>query len=313
MRQKAICDHEELLDSLYNRLPSSHLTYRPSLPSIAKEPIAPGPRVSYGVNLDVDSVVVRNKDGSLQRYPNQAYAHDSRIGQLYYLVSSGSLERVKALIDAGVNYRVRGDAGTTLLMHACENLRVSMVEYLLTLPDIEINAQDAMGYKALYFVINAGTNKDALAMRLEDSDMENIINTNLMGSLRVARRSVKSMIKNRKGRIIFIGSVVGLLGSPGQMVYASTKAGLIGAARSLAREVGSRGVTVNVVAPGYVDTDMTNDLDEARKDMITSSTPLGRTASASEIAGVVRFLASEDASYITGAVIPVDGGLGMGH
>ena len=162
-------------------------------------------------------------------------------------------------------------------------------------------------------VVNAGTNKDALAMRLEDSDMENIINTNLMGSLRVARRSVKSMIKNRKGRIIFIGSVVGLLGSPGQMVYASTKAGLIGAARSLAREVGSRGVTVNVVAPGYVDTDMTNDLDEARKDMITSSTPLGRTASASEIAGVVRFLASEDASFITGAVIPVDGGLGMGH
>jgi len=162
-------------------------------------------------------------------------------------------------------------------------------------------------------VINAGTNKDALAMRLEDSDMENIINTNLMGSLRVARRSVKSMIKNRKGRIIFIGSVVGLLGSPGQMVYASTKAGLIGAARSLAREVGSRGVTVNVVAPGYVDTDMTNELDEARKDMIASSTPLGRTASASEIAGVVRFLASEDASFITGAVIPVDGGLGMGH
>ena len=162
-------------------------------------------------------------------------------------------------------------------------------------------------------VVNAGTNKDALAMRLEDSDMENIINTNLMGSLRVARRSVKSMIKNRKGRIIFIGSVVGLLGSPGQMVYASTKAGLIGAARSLAREVGSRGVTVNVVAPGYVDTDMTNDLDEVRKDMITSSTPLGRTASPSEIAGVVRFLASDDASYITGAVIPVDGGLGMGH
>ena len=162
-------------------------------------------------------------------------------------------------------------------------------------------------------VINAGTNKDALAMRLEDSDMENIINTNLMGSLRVARRSVKSMIKNRKGTIIFIGSVVGLLGSPGQMVYASTKAGLIGAARSLAREVGSRGVTVNVVAPGYVDTDMTNELDEARKDMIASNTPLGRTASASEIAGVVRFLASDDASFITGAVIPVDGGLGMGH
>ncbi|MDA3025896.1 MAG: SDR family oxidoreductase [Actinomycetota bacterium] len=162
-------------------------------------------------------------------------------------------------------------------------------------------------------VINAGTNKDSLAMRLEDVDMEKIINTNLMGSIRVARRSVKSMIKNRKGRIIFIGSVVGMLGSPGQMVYASTKAGLIGAARSLAREVGSRGVTVNIVAPGYVDTEMTQNLEQDRKDMITSSTPLGRTASASEIAGVVRFLASGDASYITGAVIPVDGGLGMGH
>jgi len=162
-------------------------------------------------------------------------------------------------------------------------------------------------------VINAGTNKDSLAMRIEDSDMENIINTNLMGSIRVARKTVKSMLKNRKGRIIFIGSVVGMLGSPGQMVYASTKAGLIGAARSLAREVGVRGITVNVVAPGYVDTDMTNDLDQARKDMITNTTPLGRTASPTEIAGVVRFLASEDASFITGAVIPVDGGLGMGN
>jgi 3-oxoacyl-[acyl-carrier protein] reductase len=162
-------------------------------------------------------------------------------------------------------------------------------------------------------VINAGTNKDSLAMRIEDGDMEKIINTNLMGAIRVARKTVKSMMKNRKGRIIFIGSVVGLLGSAGQMVYASTKAGLIGAARSLAREVGSRGVTVNVIAPGYVDTEMTNELDPARKQFITANTPLGRTASPTEIAGVALFLASDDASYITGAVIPVDGGLGMGH
>ena len=162
-------------------------------------------------------------------------------------------------------------------------------------------------------VINAGYNKDSLAMRIEDSEMEKIINTNLMGGIRVAKKVVKNMLKNRKGKIIFIGSVVGLLGSAGQMVYASTKAGLVGAARSLAREVGSRGITVNVIAPGYVDTEMTKDLDEERKSFITANTPLGRTASPQEIAGVVSFLASDDANYITGAVIPVDGGLGMGH
>ncbi len=162
-------------------------------------------------------------------------------------------------------------------------------------------------------IINAGFNKDSLAMRIEDSDMEKIIDTNLKGGIRVARRVVKSMLRNKKGKIIFIGSVVGLLGSAGQMVYASTKAGLVGAARSLAREVGVRGITVNVIAPGYVDTDMTEELDEERKTFIKTNTPLGRTASPSEIAGVVSFLSSKDSDFITGAVIPVDGGLGMGH
>ena len=162
-------------------------------------------------------------------------------------------------------------------------------------------------------VINAGFNKDSLAMRIEDSDMEKIIDTNLKGGIRVARRVVKSMLRNKKGKIIFIGSVVGFLGSAGQMVYASTKAGLVGAARSLAREVGVRGITVNVIAPGYVDTDMTDELDEERKNFIRQNTPLGRTASPEEVAGVVSFLSSKDSDFITGAVIPVDGGLGMGH
>lgn len=162
-------------------------------------------------------------------------------------------------------------------------------------------------------VINAGFNKDSLAMRIEDSEMEKIIDTNLKGGIRIARRVVKSMLRNKKGKIIFIGSVVGFLGSAGQMVYASTKAGLVGAARSLAREVGARGITVNVIAPGYVDTDMTEELDEERKNFIKQNTPLGRTANPAEIAGVVSFLSSKDADFITGAVIPVDGGLGMGH
>ena len=150
-------------------------------------------------------------------------------------------------------------------------------------------------------------------MRMTDEDIDAVINTNLFGALRVARRASKSMLRLKRGRIVFVGSVVGLLGSAGQANYAASKSGLVGIARSLAREVGSRGITVNVIAPGFVDTDMTAELSVERKQQIIGNVPLGRYAQPSEIADVAVFLGSEGAAYITGAVIPVDGGLGMGH
>jgi len=162
-------------------------------------------------------------------------------------------------------------------------------------------------------VANAGITKDGLVMRMSDADFDSVIDTNLNGAFRVARACTRGMLKQKSGRMIFIGSVVGMLGSAGQVNYAATKSGLIGMARSFARELGSRGITANVVAPGFVDTDMTAVLDEARKAQIVSAVPLGRFCSADEIAGVVAFLASPAGAYISGAVIPVDGGLGMGH
>jgi 3-oxoacyl-[acyl-carrier protein] reductase len=162
-------------------------------------------------------------------------------------------------------------------------------------------------------VCNAGITKDTLSMRMSDEDFEDVINANLTGAFRTARRATKGLLKLKRGRLIFIGSVVGLSGSAGQVNYSASKAGLVGMARSFARELGSRGITSNVVAPGFVETDMTATLDEKRRDEIAKSVPLQRFCSAEEIADVVTFLASPQASYITGAVIPVDGGLGMGH
>ena len=162
-------------------------------------------------------------------------------------------------------------------------------------------------------VCNAGITKDALVMRMSDEDFEDVINTNLTGAFRVAKRATKGLLKLKKGRLIFISSVVAMLGSPGQVNYAASKSGLIGMARSFARELGSRGITANVIAPGFVETDMTSSLDDKRRQEIASSIPLGRFSDAQEIANVVSFIASTKAGYITGAVIPVDGGLGMGH
>jgi 3-oxoacyl-[acyl-carrier protein] reductase len=148
---------------------------------------------------------------------------------------------------------------------------------------------------------------------MSEDDFTSVINTNLAGAYRCAKRAVRPMMKMRRGRLIFISSVVGLYGSAGQANYAASKAGLVGMARSLARELGSRNITANVVAPGFVDSDMTAVLSEDRKKAILGAVPLGRFAAADEVAGVIQFLAGQDAAYITGAVIPVDGGLGMGH
>jgi 3-oxoacyl-[acyl-carrier protein] reductase len=162
-------------------------------------------------------------------------------------------------------------------------------------------------------VANAGITNDKLLLRMSEADFTGVIDANLTGAYRVAKRAAQGMLKARKGRIVFMSSVVAMLGSAGQVNYAASKAGLIGMARSMARELGSRSITVNVVAPGPVATDMTAVLDEKVLAALTAQVPLQRVATAEEIAGTVAFLASPDAAYITGAVIPVDGGLGMGH
>jgi 3-oxoacyl-[acyl-carrier protein] reductase len=162
-------------------------------------------------------------------------------------------------------------------------------------------------------ISNAGITKDSLLLRMNEVDFASVVDANLTGAFRVCKRATQSMLRARSGRIILMSSVVGLLGSAGQANYAASKAGLIGFARSLARELGSRTITVNVVAPGPVETDMTNALTQEQRDNMLGAVPLGRMATPQEIAGVVAFLASQDAAYITGAVIPVDGGLGMGH
>lgn len=162
-------------------------------------------------------------------------------------------------------------------------------------------------------IANAGITRDTLLLRMSDDDFNDVLQTNLVGSFRVAKRAAKGMLRLKRGRMIFISSVVGLSGSAGQTNYAASKSGLVGFARSTARELGSRGITANVVAPGFVATDMTAQLSVERQAQIMSQVPLGRYADPREVADVVTFLASKAAAYITGAVIPVDGGLGMGH
>jgi len=162
-------------------------------------------------------------------------------------------------------------------------------------------------------VANAGITKDTLVMRMSDEDFESVIDANLTGAFRVAKRATKGLLKLKRGRLIFVGSVVGSVGAAGQVNYSASKSGLVGMARSFARELGSRGITANVIAPGFVETDMTATLDEKRRGDIAAQVPLGRFCSAEEIAEVVSFIASSKASYITGAIIAVDGGLGMGH
>lgn len=162
-------------------------------------------------------------------------------------------------------------------------------------------------------VANAGITADTLVLRMSEEQWSSVIDTNLTGSFRLAKRASKGMLRQRKGRIIFISSVVGLLGSAGQVNYAASKAGLVGMARSLARELGSRSITANVVSPGFVETDMTDVLTDEQRAAIKTQVPLGRYAAPAEVAAAVTWLAGDGGAYVTGAVIPVDGGLGMGH
>jgi len=162
-------------------------------------------------------------------------------------------------------------------------------------------------------VANAGVTRDQLLLRMTDEEFEGVLDVNLTGAFRCVRRASKNMIRMRRGRIVLISSVVGLYGSAGQVNYAASKSGLVGMARSITRELGGRGITANVVAPGFIDTAMTAELPAERQDAYRAAIPMGRFAQPDEVAGVVQFLASPDAGYISGAVIPVDGGLGMGH
>jgi 3-oxoacyl-[acyl-carrier protein] reductase len=162
-------------------------------------------------------------------------------------------------------------------------------------------------------VANAGVTKDQLLMRMSDDDFDAVLNTNLTGTFRCVRRASKGMIRLRRGRVVLVSSVVALYGSPGQVNYASSKAGLIGMARSVTRELGGRGITANVVAPGFIETDMTAVLPQETRDSYVAAIPAGRFGQVEDVAQAVRFLASESAGYISGTVLPIDGGLGMGH
>ncbi len=230
------------------------------------------------------------------------------------LVTGGNrgigLSIATALVEAGDNVVIThrsGEPPEGLRGVRCEVTDSASVDQAFA------DAEEILGGPVEVLVANAGVTRDGLLMRMTDEDFDAVIDTNLAGAFRCARRAVKGMIRARKGRIIFISSVVGLYGSPGQTNYSASKAGLVGLARSISRELGGRGITANVVAPGFIETDMTAELPADTKKAYQATIPAGRFAQPEEVAAAVRFLAGDDAAYITGAVIPVDGGLGMGH
>ncbi|WP_374969031.1 beta-ketoacyl-ACP reductase [Terrabacter sp. BE26] len=230
------------------------------------------------------------------------------------LVTGGNrgigLAIAKAFVDAGDNVVIThrsGEPPEGLRGVKCEVTESASVDAAFTA------AEEIFGGPVEVLVANAGITRDTLLMRMSDDDFDSVIDTNLAGAFRCARRAVTGMIRKRRGRIVLISSVVGLYGSPGQANYAASKAGLVGLARSISRELGGRGITANVVAPGFIETEMTAVLPEEQKKAYLANIPAGRFATPEEVASVVRFVAGDDAAYITGAVIPVDGGLGMGH
>ena len=215
----------------------------------------------------------------------------------------------EAFRDAGDRVAVTsrgGGAGEGLYAVACDVTDPAQVD--AAFDDVEAHQGPVE-----VLVANAGITRDTLLLRMGEDDWGAVLDTNLTGAFRVAKRASRGMLRLRRGRIVFISSVVGLSGSAGQANYAASKAGLVGLARSIARELGSRGITANVVAPGFVETDMTASLSEARRGEVLAQVPLGRYGTPAEVADVVRWLASDAAAYVTGAVVPVDGGLGMGH
>lgn len=204
-----------------------------------------------------------------------------------------------------VTYR-SGEPPDGLLAVPCDVLDTAAVDEAFTKVEAELGPVEVL-------VANAGITKDTLLIRMSEEDFTSVIDTNLTGTYRVVKRAARNLMRARSGRVVIISSTAALSGVVGQVNYGSSKAGLIGMARSLAREFAPRGVLVNVVAPGLTDTAMSTALSGTTRDSIVGRIPLGRMATPEEVAATVRFLASEDASYITGAVIPVDGGMGMGH
>jgi len=230
------------------------------------------------------------------------------------LVTGGNrgigLAIARAFVEGGDNVVItnrKGDAPDGLRAVRCEVTDTESVNAAFD------EAEQLLGGPIEVLVANAGITRDTLLMRMSDEEFDDVIATNLAGAFKCVRRASKGMIRLRRGRIILISSVVGLYGAPGQANYAASKSGLVGMARSITRELGGRGITANVVSPGFIDTEMTQALPEKVRESYLAAIPAGRFADPAEVASVVRFIASPEAAYISGAVIPVDGGVGMGH